>query len=133
MKRWKARTLATVLSVATLLLVWTTPALANPLCQYHVLGSENTIMLCIEWVGYGYDARVTHSGGPWYIVDFNLITSDGRYGDEGAFWLGPGETRIYTFSVGCKSWAETWLYWQSGQPEFSPRWSGILWRAYAGC
>jgi hypothetical protein len=82
--------------------------------------------VCIVQINNGYDARVIHEAGPTYLVDFNLVTSDGRYGDLGPFWISGGDPqRTYFFAVGYKAWAQVFLYWRSGQPEFSPLYSPV--------
>jgi hypothetical protein len=126
-KRWKARTLATVLTVLTLLVVWTIPAYATSHCFGHVIGDlSNTFTVCIVQMGNGYDARVIHEAGPQYLVDFNLATNTGWVGDEGPFWISGGDPqRTYFFNTGPKQWARVYLFWRAGSPEFSPLYSPV--------
>jgi hypothetical protein len=93
-----------------------------------VIGGDfnNTFTVCIVQMGNGYDARVIHERGPTYLVDFNLSTSDGVYGDEGPFWISGGDPqRTYFFAVGLKQWAQVYLFWRAGSPEFSPLYSPV--------
>jgi hypothetical protein len=124
-KLWKSRILSTVLATSALLLVWATPALAAPACNGFVIASGNTFTVCIEKINNGYNATATHESGPTYLVDFNLDTNEGTFGDEGAFLIGPGQQRTYFFAVGFKQWAQVKLYWRSGSPEFPPMFSPV--------
>lgn len=125
MKRLKARILASFLAALVLLLVSATPAFAAESCNGFVIASGNTFTVCIEKINNGYNARATHNSGPTYLVDFNLATNEGTYGDNGAFYISAGETRTYFFAVGYKQWAQVLLYWRAGSPYFSPMFSPV--------
>ncbi|MFB6617850.1 hypothetical protein ACIGFK_12140 [Streptomyces sp. NPDC085524] len=59
--------------------------------------------LCIRTVSNGWDAKYAKYSGTPANVDFNLTctgSKDGTWGDGGAFWISPGETKTYTFSLG---------------------------------
>jgi hypothetical protein len=89
------------------------------------VGSYGEFLVCIDAVNNGYNALVYHFRGPTYTVDFNLATSTGTYGDQGAFSIAAGQTRTYFFAVGYKSWAQVLLYWRAGNPYFSHLYSPI--------
>lgn len=126
MKRWTARTLASVLLAFVMLLVAESPAFAALSCNNFVVASGNTFSVCVEKINNGYNAVVYHGYGPLYIVDFNLATNEGQYGDYGEFYIAAGQTRTYFFAVGYKQWAYTLVYWRSGSPYFSPMFSPVV-------
>jgi hypothetical protein len=73
--------------------------------------SEDAVLgrLCVTQRDNGYD--VTYQNHKVCdCVDFNLQTSDGTYGDEGAFWTRPDQYNSYFFAVGYKSSARACLY-----------------------
>jgi hypothetical protein len=109
------------------MLVWTTPAFATFACGLHYINGDpnNYFYVCIEKRDNGYDAAVQHPAGPTYLVDFNLVNSTGvPVGDAGNSSLSPGTTwHTYFFATGYFTWAQVVLYWRSGSPEFSGRWS----------
>ena len=109
-----------------MLLVWTTPAFAAPSCNGFVIASGNTFSVCVEKINNGYNAFAYHGSGPTYLVDFNLETDTGTYGDYGAFYISAGETRTFFFAVGYKQWAYVHLYWRAGSPEFPPMFSPVV-------
>lgn len=73
--------------------------------------------VCMQETNNGYDVAF-YNRGVSSLVDFNLITSSGTYGDRGAFWSVPGQYNSYFFSVGYKSWAYACLY--SRDYKFAP-------------
>jgi hypothetical protein len=79
--------------------------------------------LCVNERSNGYDVAF-YNRGVRSLVDFNLITSSGRYGDRGAFWSVPGQYNSYFFAVGYKSWAYACLY--SRDYKFSPFCTPVL-------
>jgi hypothetical protein len=81
--------------------------------------SEDAVIgrLCVTQRDNGYDATYQNHK-VCDCVDFNLQTSDGTYGDEGAFWTRPDQANSYFFAVGYKSWARVCLY--SRNAKFPP-------------
>ena len=117
-----ARALAGLLGVLALTLSVAAPASAavkhsaatNTWYCNPYKGNFGQLTVCIDATNNGYNARVDHASGPDYTVDFNLITSDGTYGDYGNFTLTAGQSKTYFFAVGYKVAAQVNLYWRVG-------------------
>ena len=127
MKRWKRRTLSTVLAAFALMTVWTTPAFAYSCAgPYYVVdsGTTSTFAVCITQRDNGYDAKVSELAGQGftYLVDFNLIHPNGWVGDQGPFYISPGvaNARSYFFNTGYFDWAVVRVYWRANYNSFNP-------------
>ncbi|MCX4628275.1 hypothetical protein [Streptomyces sp. NBC_01443] len=69
-------------------------------CRFYNEGNA-----CVRTVGNGYDVQyIKHwDDGHAHYIDFNLECQNGyTYGDNGAFWINPSETRSYVFAVGAR-------------------------------
>ncbi len=62
--------------------------------------------LCIQEYSNGYNISYTNNMNTYFRADFNLVCSDGTYGDQGAFIIGPYRTYTYFFAVGTKNWCQ---------------------------
>lgn len=130
MKRWVARTLATLLASSVLTLAAASSASATMYCNVFD-GNWGRMTVCIENVNSGYNATAYHDYGSTYTVDFNLdCQSAGYFGDLGQFSLTGGELRSYFFAVGNKPACQVLLFWRAGSPQWvgppyppSPLWS----------
>ena len=122
MKRWKRRALSTVLAVFALTLVWTTPAFARTCNYYYVGETGSSFAVCITKINNGYDAYLEEAAGQGatYLVDFNLETPNGYVGDQGPFYISPGQTKTYFFATGYFDWAYVRVYWRANYSWFPP-------------
>lgn len=99
---------ATLIAMALCaVLLQATPAAAAP-GQIACASRADAGAICVLQRSNGYDAGF--EGNVTSTVDFNLVTSSGRYGSSGAFVTRPGQYNSYFFAVGYKSWAYACIY-----------------------
>ncbi|MFE3110651.1 hypothetical protein ACFXKJ_41685 [Kitasatospora indigofera] len=66
--------------------------------------------LCIKAYSNGYDVSFVDRTWSYRHLDFNIVCSDGTYGDNGGFYLGKGQRGSYFFAVGSKKWCLPAVY-----------------------